>query len=63
VTSPQIVYLVVLVAAFALLMTERLRNDLVAVLFVLALAGGRVLSPRDAVSGFSSEPALVVAAI
>jgi di/tricarboxylate transporter len=63
VTAPQIAYLVILVAAFALLLTERLRNDVVAVLIVLALAGARVLSPRDAVSGFSSEPALVVAAI
>jgi len=62
-TPQQIVYLTILVVAFALLLTERLRNDLVAVLIVLALAAGRVLSPKDAVSGFSSEAALVVAAI
>lgn len=62
-TPQQIVYLIILVVAFALLLTERLRNDVVAVLIVLALAAGRVLSPKDAVSGFSSEPALVVAAI
>jgi di/tricarboxylate transporter len=62
-TSSQLVYLVVVVAAFGLLVTERLRNDVVAVLIVLALAAGRVLGPRDALSGFSSEPAIVVAAI
>jgi di/tricarboxylate transporter len=62
-TSSQLVYLVVVVAALGLLVTERLRNDVVAVLIVLALVAGRVLGPRDALSGFSSEPAIVVAAI
>jgi di/tricarboxylate transporter len=62
-TSQQLVYLVVVVAAFGLLISERLRNDVVAILIVLALAAGRVLGPRDALSGFSSEPAIVVAAI
>ncbi len=60
-TSSQLVYLVVVVAAFGLLVTERLRNDVVAVLIVLALAAGRVLGPRGALSGFSSELAIVVA--
>ena len=35
-TPQQTVYLVILVVSFALLLTERLRNDLVAVLSVLA---------------------------
>jgi di/tricarboxylate transporter len=62
-TGEQLTFFVILVGAFALLITEKLRNDLVAVLIVLALAGTGLLSPADALAGFSSEPALVVAAI
>jgi di/tricarboxylate transporter len=51
------------VAAFALLITEWLRNDIVAALIVLALAGTGLLTPAEALAGFSSEPAIVVAAI
>jgi di/tricarboxylate transporter len=62
--SPQqLIFFVILVVAFALLLTERLRNDIVAVLIVLALGGTRVLTPSEALSGFSSEPAIVVAGI
>ena len=62
-SGSQIAFFVILVAAFALLVTERLRNDVVAVLIVLALALTGVLKPAEALSGFSSEPAIVVAAI
>lgn len=56
-------FFVILVAAFALLVTERLRNDVVAVLIILSLALTGVLEPAEALAGFSSEPAVVVAAI
>jgi di/tricarboxylate transporter len=56
-------FFAILLVAVALLLTERIRNDVVAVLVVLALAATRVLTPKEAVAGFSSEPALVVAAI
>jgi di/tricarboxylate transporter len=59
----QIIYLVILVLAIGVLMTERMRNDLVAVLIIVALAATRVLKPEEAVAGFSSEPAVVVAGI
>ncbi|GAB4216537.1 MAG: SLC13 family permease [Roseiflexaceae bacterium] len=62
-TLQQILFLVILVAAFALLLTERLRNDLVALLIILALAISGVLAPEEALSGFGSEAAIVVAAI
>ena len=62
-TAPQLTFFAILVAAFALLLTERLRSDLVAVLIVIALAGTGVLTPAEAVAGFSSEPALVVVSI
>jgi di/tricarboxylate transporter len=62
-SAAQIAFFVIVVAAFALLITERLRNDVVAVLIVLALAVTGVLKPAEALAGFSSEPAIVVAAI
>lgn len=62
-TAPQLGVLAILVVAFALLITERIRNDLVALLIVLALAASRILKPEEALSGFSSEAAIVVAAI
>jgi di/tricarboxylate transporter len=62
-TGPQIAYIVILAVSFALLIGEFLRNDVVAVLIVVALAVTHVLEPGDALSGFSSEPAIVVAGI
>ena len=59
----QLAFFAILLVAFVLLLTERIRNDVVAILIVLALAASGVLSPREAVAGFSSEPALVVAGI
>jgi di/tricarboxylate transporter len=63
VTLQQGSFFAILLVAVVLLLTERIRNDVVAVLIVLALAASGVLSPKEAVAGFSSEPALVVAAI
>ena len=61
--TPQIIFFIILILAFGLLLTERLRNDIVAVLIILALAITGLLEPEEALSGFSSEPAIVVAAI
>jgi len=60
---PQLVFFAILLVSFVLLVTEKLRNDVVAVLIVIALASTRLLSPAEALSGFGSEPAIVVAAI
>jgi di/tricarboxylate transporter len=59
----QIIFLVILFVAFVLFLTEWLRNDVVAMLVVLALYLSRVLTPAEALSGFSSEPAIVIAGI
>jgi di/tricarboxylate transporter len=59
----QLCFLLILLAAFVLLITERIRNDLVALLIILALALTGILSPADALAGFGSEPAIVVASI
>ena len=62
-STQQLSFLVILIMAFGLLITERLRNDVVAILIVLALYSTRVLSSSEALSGFSSEPAIVVVSI
>ena len=54
-------FLAILAVAIGLLVTERLRPDLVALLIVLALAYTRILSTSDALSGLNSEPAVVIA--
>lgn len=59
----QLSFLAILVVAFGLLVTEWLRNDVVAILIVLALAITHVLKPSEALAGFSSEAAIVAAAI
>lgn len=62
-TFQQIMLLLLLAAVFILLLTERIRIDLTAVLIIVTLAAFRLLTPEEALSGFSSEPAIVVAAV
>jgi di/tricarboxylate transporter len=52
-----------LVLVFFLLMTERLRIDVTAAIVIVALPLLGLLEPEQAFSGFSSEPAIVVAAV
>lgn len=59
----QIFFFLILIVALVLFITEWIRTDLVAVMVVVALYATRVLSAEDALSGFSSEPAIVVAGI
>jgi len=62
--SPQqIAFLLILIGALVLFVTEWIRPDIVAVMIVIALYVTRVLKPEEALSGFSSEPAIVVAGI
>jgi di/tricarboxylate transporter len=60
---PQLSFLAILFVAFALLVTVWLRNDVIAILIILALAITRVLKPSEALAGFSSEAAIVAATI
>jgi di/tricarboxylate transporter len=59
----QILFFIILFGALLLFVTEWIRTDLVAVMIVVALYVTRVLKPQEALSGFSSEPAIVVAGI
>lgn len=61
--ASQILLLVILVLATVLLSGEWIRVDLSAVLIILALSVSRVLTPEEALSGFSSEPAILVASV
>lgn len=62
-TLQQILLFLILGISFALLLTERVRSDLVALLVVLALYLTGVLSSSEALSGFASAPAIIVAAM
>jgi di/tricarboxylate transporter len=62
--SPQqILFFLILFAALLLFIAEWIRTDVVAVLIVVALYVARILKPSEALAGFSSEPAIVVAGI
>jgi di/tricarboxylate transporter len=62
-TPEQIRFSVVLLLSFALLVTERIRPDVVGLLIILALYVTGTLDAPGALSGFSSEPAIIAAAI
>jgi di/tricarboxylate transporter len=59
----QVTFIIILVVTFVLLITERIRNDVVAVLIILALTFTGLLTAEEALAGFSSEPAIIVTAI
>jgi len=62
--SPQqILFLLILTVAIVLFISEWIRTDVVALLILIALYVTRVLKPEEALSGFSSEPAIVIAGI
>jgi di/tricarboxylate transporter len=63
VNLPQVAFLAILTFAIVLFVTEWIRTDLVAVLIVVALYLTRVLKADEALAGFSSEPAIVIAGI
>ncbi|HEX7035869.1 MAG TPA: SLC13 family permease [Pseudomonadales bacterium] len=62
-TIDQIVFLIVLAVALVLLITEWIRLDLTGALIIVALAAAGLLAPDDALSGFSSEPAILLASM
>ena len=53
-TAQHLVFCAILLGAFVLLATERIRNDVV---------GTGLLEPKEALAGFASEPAIVVASV
>lgn len=63
IASQQVVFLVILASALALFISERVRIDIAAMMAMLALAFTGILTPDEALSGFSSEPAIIVASV
>lgn len=59
----QFTLIVILIGSVILLFTEWIRIDLTAILIILALSLTGVLKSDDALSGFSSEPAILLAAV
>ncbi|HVI59529.1 MAG TPA: SLC13 family permease [Luteimonas sp.] len=59
----QILFLLILAGGLYLFASERVRIDVAAMLVLLALVVGGVLDGRQALSGFASEPAIIVAAV
>lgn len=59
----QIMFLLILAGALYLFISEKLSVDMTGILIILSLAITRVLDPKEAFSGFASEPALIVAAV
>jgi di/tricarboxylate transporter len=58
-----IITLLILAAATVLLLSDRVRADLVALLAMVALGVTGVLAPREAFSGFSSSAVVTMAAV
>ena len=63
VSTQLLLTLFILVVAAGLLLSDRVRADLVALLVVVALGVSGVLTPREAFSGFSSSAVVTMAAI
>ena len=62
-TPEQIIFLLIVAVTLALFISERIRIDVAAMLTLLALAATGILSPDEALSGFASEPAIIVASV
>ncbi len=59
----QVLFMLLMFVAMFLFITEIFRVDVVAVLIILALSISGLIDPKEAFSGFSSEPAIIVAAV
>jgi di/tricarboxylate transporter len=59
----QIIFTLIMIVAVVLFITDVLRVDIVAVLIILALSIFGLIDSNEAFSGFSSEPAIIVAAV
>lgn len=62
-TSGIVITTAIVLVAIALLLSERLRADLVALLVVVALGVAGILTPREAFSGFASSAVVTIVSI
>ena len=61
--TPAVVTLVILIGAVGLLLSDRLRADLVALVTLIALGVTGVLTPQEAFSGFSRSAVITIMAV
>lgn len=59
----QITFLIILSLALYFFISEKLTVDMTAILIILSLAVTGILDPKEAFSGLSSEPAVIVVAV
>ena len=62
-TPQQIVFVLIVAITLMLFISERVRIDIAAMLTLLSLAATGILTPVEALSGFASEPAIIVASV
>ena len=62
-TPQQLIFLAIVAVTLILFISERVRIDIAAMMTLLALAFTGILTPAEALSGFASEPAIIVAAV
>ncbi len=62
-TPQQVIFLLIVAITLVLFISERVRIDVAAMLTLLALAATGIVTPVEALSGFSSEPAIIVASV
>ena len=61
--SPEIITLTIIGVAILLLLSDRIRPDLVAILVLLSLGISGVLTPEEALSGFSRSAVITILAV
>ena len=59
----QILFLLILAGGLYLFVSERLRVDVTAMLILLALVLTQMIGPKQTLSRFSSEPAIIIATV
>ena len=62
-TPQQLIFLAIVAVTLILFISEKIRIDIAAMLTLLALAATGILTPSEALSGFASEPAIIVASV
>ena len=62
-TQEQIIFVAIVAVTLILFISEKIRIDIAAMLTLLALAATGILTPSEALSGFASEPAIIVASV
>ena len=62
-STDQLIFIVIMISAIALFISEYLRVDVIGMLIILSLAMTGIIDTKDAFAGFSSEPAIILAAV